>query len=86
MSEEFSNKPPQKIEHKESAERPRQYRTIGSEILEPRKDGTETVRVLECNDILHRRCVDRISYNERGEVIFAEQLSREELGPCNCEK
>ena len=84
MSEEFSNKPAQKIERKENAERPPRYRTIESQILEPRKDGTETVRVLECNGLHHRRCVDRISYDDKGEIVFADQLSREELGSCNC--
>ena len=96
MSEEFSNKPPQKIERKEGAERPPRYRTISSEIVEPLKDGIETVRVVECNGAHHRRCVDRISYkiNDKCEIeiddegkkniIFADQLSREELGACDC--
>ncbi len=70
-------------DRKESAERPSRYRTIGSETVEPLKDGTETLRVVECNGILHRRCVDKISYNDKGEIIFADQLSREELGPCD---
>ena len=83
MPEELSNKPPQKIEYTESAERPPRYRTILSEVVEPLKDGIETVRVVECNGVHHRRCVDKISYNDKGEIIFADQLSREELGTCD---
>ena len=83
MSEEFTNKPPLKIEREESADRPPRYRTMASEVIEPLKDGTETVRVVECNGLHHRRCVDKISYNDKGEIIFADQLSREELGPCD---
>jgi len=58
MMEKF----PKMSERKEGAERPPRYRTIESEIVEPLKDGTETVRVIECNGVLHRRCVDKISY------------------------
>ena len=83
MPEEIPNKSPQKIEGKENADRPPRYRTVASEVLEQLKDGTETVRVVECNGLHHRRCVDKISYNDKGEIIFADQLSREELGPCD---
>ncbi len=61
------------------------YRTVEQEILEMHEDGSRTERVLECNGNLHRRCVDRIFYGENGEVVFADQLSREELGPCDGE-
>ena len=84
MPEKFPNKLPQKTESNESAERPPRYRTIASEVIEPLKDGTETVRVVECNGIRHRRCVDKISYNDKSEIIFVDQLSREELGACDC--
>ena len=70
----------------ESDKKPPRYRTISSEILEARKDGDETIRVVECNNIRHRRCVDKISYDEHDQIIFADQLSREELGPCDCPK
>jgi hypothetical protein len=83
MPEKFPDKPQQKFEGKEGVERKPRYRTISSEVIEPLKDGTETVRVVECNGVNHRRCVDKISYDEKGEIIFADQLSREELGPCD---
>jgi len=75
--------PPEKAERKESAERQPRYRTIEDEVLKVHEDGSKTHRVLECNGVLHRRCVDVISYDEKGEPIFADQLSREELGPCD---
>lgn len=71
-----------KIESKEKIERPPRYRTIEREVLERHEDGSQTERVLECNGINHRRCVDKISYDDKGEVVFADQLSREELGVC----
>ena len=64
-------------------ERPPKYRNIGRELIEEGTDGSRTERVLECNGIQHRRCVDKMFYDEAGEVIFADQLSREELGPCD---
>ena len=67
----------------ESAEKPPRYRTIENEILEVHEDGSQTERTLECNGYLHRRCVDKVFYDEKGEITFAEQLSREELGPCD---
>ena len=81
MSEKFPS--PLKIESKESAERPPRYRTIEREILEVHEDGSKTERVIECNGIHHRRCVDKISYDDKGEVIFADELSKEELGKCD---
>jgi hypothetical protein len=76
-------KPALKIEGKEGTERPPRYRTIDREILETREDGTRVERVLECNGLQHRRCVDEVSYAADGEITFANQLSREELGPCD---
>lgn len=73
------------IEHFERAERPPRYHTLENEILEVLEDGEKIERVLECNGSLHRRCIDKISYDEKGVLFYAEQLSREELGPCNCE-
>jgi hypothetical protein len=84
MSEKFPKNSPEKIENKESAEKPSRYRTIKLEILETHEDGSKTERVLECNSLLHRRCVDKVFYNENGEIIFVDQLSREELGLCDC--
>ena len=83
----MSEKPPknstENIESRESAEGPPRYRTIAIEVLVPRKEGTEFIRVLECNGLHHRRCMEKASYNDKNEVIFADQLSREELGPCD---
>ena len=67
----------------ENIERPPRYHTITNDILEVYEDGSITERVFECNGFLHRRCVDKIFYGEKGEIAFAEQLSREELGPCD---
>ncbi|MDP2930692.1 MAG: hypothetical protein Q8N56_03765 [bacterium] len=83
MLEKFPKNSPEKIENKESAEKPPLYRTIECEILETHEDGSRTERVLECDGSLHRRCVDKVFDGENGEVLFAEQLSREELGPCD---
>ena len=84
MSEKFPNKQPQKIEGRENTERPPRYRTIKSEIIAERKDGAETVRVIECNGINHRCCVDTISYDDTDQITFVDQLSRDELGTCDC--
>jgi hypothetical protein len=83
MSEGPPQKQPVKIESKEGAERPPKYRTIMDEVLEVHEDGSKTHRVLECNGHIHRRCVDRISYDEKGQVTFVDELSREEEGPCD---
>lgn len=73
----------EKGESVESTEKPLRYRTIENEILEIHEDGSQTERALECNGHLHRCCVDMIFYDENKRIIFAEQLSREELGPCD---
>jgi hypothetical protein len=83
MSEGPPKTLPQAIESKESPERPPRYRTIEREVIETKEDGTSIERVVECNGLLHRRCVDAISYDESGEIIFVDQLSREELGACD---
>lgn len=86
MSEEFLKNPTlEDQESVESREKPPRYHTIQNEILEIREDGSKIERALECNNLLHRRCVDEISYDEKGTIIYADQLSREELGPCDCE-
>ena len=71
------------MDSNERVDRPPRYRTILSEIIEERRDGMETVRVVECNGVLHRRCVDKISYDENGGITFVDQLSREELESCD---
>jgi hypothetical protein len=84
MLEEFPKNLPEKIENKESIEKSSPYRTIELETLETHEDGSKIKRALECDGFLHRRCVDKVFDGENGEVLFAEQLSREELGPCDC--
>ncbi|MBU4284668.1 hypothetical protein KKF60_02540 [Patescibacteria group bacterium] len=84
MSEKFPKNSLEKIENKENIEGPPRYRTIKLEVLETHEDGSKTERVLECNGLLHRRCVDKVFYGENDEIIFVDQLSREELGPCDC--
>ena len=72
------------IKNKEGAERPPRYRTVSREILESVEGGlVKTERVIECNGTNHRMCVDKISYGSEGEVLFAEQLSKEDLGRCD---
>jgi len=83
MLEEFPKNSPEKIENKENIEKPSPYRTIKLETLETHEDGSKTERALECDGSLHRLCVDKVYYDEKGEVVFADQLSREELGPCD---
>ena len=72
-----------KVENSEGAERPPRYRTLAREVLEVREDGSSVERVIECNGEYHRRCVDRVFYDENGEITFVDQLSREELGSCD---
>lgn len=72
-----------KIDDKENAERTPRYRAIEREVLEIHEDGSQTERVLECNGLHHRRCIDKIFYDESGEVVSADQVSREELGACD---
>ena len=72
-----------KLEGNESMERPPRFKTVRDEILQMHEDGSKTQRVLECNGIHHRICVDRIMYDEVGDVIGDEELSRSELTPCD---
>ena len=81
MSEKMSKN---SLEEIESIEKSPRYRTIKLEVLETHEDGSKTERVLECNGLLHRRCVDKVFYGKNGEITFVEQLSREELGSCDC--
>jgi hypothetical protein len=74
----------EKIENKENMEKPPRYRTIKFKVLEIHEDGSKTERVLECNGLLHRQCVDKVFYDKNGEIEFVNQLSREELGSCDC--
>lgn len=83
MSERPKRIPQEIIRSAEDMERPPRYQTVHHEVLETYEDGSKTERVLECNGLHHRRCVDKISYDARGEIIFVDQLSREELGPCD---
>ena len=82
MSEETPKNLPEKKESRETIRLP-EYRVIKREVLGAHWDGSKTERSLECNGLLHRRCIDKTFFNEKGEVTFAEQLSREELGPCD---
>lgn len=84
MSEKMPKNSLEKIENKENIEGPPRYRTIKLEILETHEDGSKTERVLECNGLLHRRCVDKVFYDKNGEIEFVDQLSREELVSCDC--
>jgi hypothetical protein len=77
------DKPP-KIESQEQL-RPPRHRTIERVVLETLPTGESVERLLECNGVTHRRCVDKVSYDADGNIIYAEQLPREELGSCDCD-
>lgn len=74
---------PPKIESKEGAERPPQYRVLERKILETYEDGSKKEEITECNSHSHRHCVDIISYDDKGEVTYVEELVRGDLGPCD---
>jgi hypothetical protein len=75
--------PKNKPESNESAERTPRYRTIEREVLEEHEDGSKTERWLECNGKTHRGSVQRISPGGRGEFDYVDEISREDLGPCD---
>ncbi|MFA5359187.1 MAG: hypothetical protein WC310_05245 [Patescibacteria group bacterium] len=68
----------------EGEKKPERYQIIKNEVLENHDDGSKTEQSTECNGSLHRRCVDKIYYDESGNITFADQLSMEELGLCDC--
>ncbi len=65
------------------SEKPARYKTIERIVKETLPTGESVEEVLECNGKHHRRCVDKITYNANGDIDFAEQLSRVELGECD---
>jgi len=77
------DKPP-KIESQEQP-RPSLYRTIERVVLETLPTGESVEQLIECNGITHRRCVDKVSYDAEGNIIFAESVpdATVELGPCD---
>ncbi|MEK7178897.1 MAG: hypothetical protein AAB727_01425 [Patescibacteria group bacterium] len=71
------------IKNKEEEEKPPRYRTIQREILEKSEDGLVVKeKVLECNGENHRVCLDEISYDPEGNIVFAEQISKRDAGRC----
>jgi hypothetical protein len=60
----------------------RRFRTIDRKVLEVLPTGESIEEVIECNESHHRKCIDKITYGADNEIIFVDQLSREELGPC----
>lgn len=60
-----------------------QVRTLELVVLETLPTGETVEQILECNGIVHRRCVDKVSRDAEGNIIFVEEVSRQELGPCN---
>jgi hypothetical protein len=56
------------------------YQTVEHTVRERLPGGDVVEQAIEDNGRTQRRCVDKVSYGTAGEVIFAEQLSREELG------
>ena len=63
-----------------------QVTTLHREVLETLSDGGKKEKVLECNGIRHRRCVDIVYYDAEGEVRFADEVSKKDLGLCTCSK
>ncbi len=66
----------------ESLNHPKRYKTLERHTIETLPNRETIEETLECNGVLHRKCVDRIIYSASGEIDYAEQLSREELGAC----
>ena len=51
--------------------------------LEKSEDGLVVKeKVLECNGENHRVCLDEISYDPEGNIVFAEQISKRDAGRC----
>ena len=73
-------KPP-KFESAETSKSP--SRTLERRILETLPTGEEIEEVIECNGINHRRCVDKVSYGADGEIEYVDEISKEDLGPCD---
>lgn len=67
----------------ENQEKPARFRTIEKKVLKVLSTGESIEEVIECNGQLHRKCVDKITYDALGVVEYADQLSRVELGVCN---
>lgn len=86
---------PPKTESKEDR-RPPRYRTIERVVLREKEDMThdesgEAFSVVEkfeqsvsCNGSYHRQIFEDVSYNKDGEVVYAKEVRREGLGPCDC--
>jgi len=70
------------VESQEQPKPPR-HRTIERVVLETLPTGESIEQLLECDGISHRRCVDKVSYGADGNITFVEQISREELCPCD---
>lgn len=83
MSEKPPVEQPESVEKKETIERPPLYKTIKTEVLEVLPDGSKKELSISCNGKMHRKCIDVVSYDENGEVTFADELSREEDGTCD---
>ncbi|MFA6533588.1 MAG: hypothetical protein WCT37_00270 [Patescibacteria group bacterium] len=89
MSEQSPEKPPEApkpaVENKEKAERQPRYRTVGDiEALETHPDGAKTERTLECNGLRHRVAVEKVWRDEDDKAYYAEFISQDEIGPCDC--
>ncbi len=67
-------------------ERPLPFRTIRKIVLEILPTGEHVEEVIECNGSHHRKCVDEITYDSAGNITYADQRSRDELGECDCAK
>jgi hypothetical protein len=83
MSEGLPKFSPEATKSREKKEKVPDYRTVKTEILENHGDGSRTEQILECNGQLHRCCVDKVFYNNRGKIEFVDEISRNESGPCD---
>ena len=82
MSEGSPKKLPEEREGRETVPLP-EYRIIKREVMGAHGDGSKTERIIECNGYIHRFHVDKIFYDEKGEVTFAEEKSKGRLKPCD---
>lgn len=85
---------PPKVESKED-KRPSRYRTIERDVLSEKEDITYDAdrkvltvvtrfeRSVSCNGAYHRQFYEDISYDKDDIIVYAKEVRREGLGPCD---
>lgn len=64
-------------------ERPPRYRTIHHEKIGTGEGGGSLEKVVECNGIRHRMCIDEVVYDESGEIEYVDPKECNDIGPCD---